>query len=347
MLDPQFDDTIFKEQKNGSSNNTHHLTAEELKKGVEDGIKQEHWFNPVNPFYEHVEPLEWILEMFAAKGMITTLGGVAGSGKSILVQYLLQLRNKQSLIDAENGTGIYLTGLDSSETEIRRRAKSIGNGEGLQTVKIPDEIIPYITNERFFHDLKDKLNEYDVDAIVFDTLADFHKGNLYEAADANATMTAFRRLAKTTGAAVILITHTRKSAEQNRRYTVNDIADSRIFGTKSDFVFAIKNEYKNDHSNLIELQCLKSRSPKNMPDLRALVHYDTIKGMVSIERSDRPFDSEAEDIEEKERIAERRRKAWHLHQQGKGTREIGKELGVSHTTINNDLKKYKKTVSSE
>lgn len=304
------------------------------------GREENHWFNPTNPFHEKVKALEWIIDMFSAKGMITTLGGVAGSGKSLIIQYLLQLRDRQNLIETPTGDAIFLVGMDSSQTEIRRRAKSIGEGNGLKTVQIPDEILPFITNDLFYTDLKDKIIEYDIDTIVFDTLADFHQGNLYEAADANKTMTAFRKLATATGAAIILITHTRKSAEANRRYTVNDIADSRIFGTKSDFVFAIKNEYKNDFTNLIELQCLKSRSPRNMPDLRALVYYDTIAEKINIEHSDRPFAAEEDDIEEQQRINERREQAHELKQQGLSNRQIGDKLGVSHVTIGKDLKKY-------
>jgi predicted ATP-dependent serine protease len=300
----------------------------------------DHWFQPSDPYCAPVESLKWIIEGFAAKGMLTILGGVAGSGKSMLIQYLLQLRDQQHFIETIGGNAIYLAGLDSSETELRRRAKSIGEGNGLKTVQIPDETLPHITDKLFYHDLSEKLIEYDVDAIVFDTLADFHEGSLYEAADANKSMAAFRRLATTTGSAIILITHTRKSAEQKRRYTVNDIADSRIFGTKSDFAFAIKNEYKNDSTNLIELQCLKSRSPQNLPDLKALVSYDPSEGKVAIVSSNRPFASEKEDMVEQKRILKRRRKAWELHEEGLSKREIADKLNVSHTTINNDIKLY-------
>lgn len=254
------------------------------------------------------------------------------------MQYLLQLRGRQDFIVANSGNGIYLTGLDSSETELRRRATSIGKGNGLKTVQVPDEPLPFITNKTFFKDLKEKSIEYGIDAIVFDTLADFHQGSLYEAADANATMSSFRRLAEATDAAIILITHTRKSAEQKRRYTVNDIADSRIFGTKSDFVFAIKNEYKNDSSNLIELQCLKSRSPQSLADLRALICYNSSEKHVSFVASDRPFSSEQEDVEEQKQIQKRRKKAMALRNDGLTNREIANKLDVSHTTINNDIK---------
>lgn len=303
------------------------------------------WFNPVDPFHAPVEPLEWIIEGMAAKGMITLLGGVAGSGKSILIQYLLQLRGRQSLINAVPGKAIFLTGLDSSETEIRRRAKSIGEGTGLLTVEIPDHIIPFITNQVFFDELSKKIIEHDVDVIVFDTLADFHEGSLYEAADANATMSAFRRLATGTGCAIILITHIRKSADLKTSFSVHDVADSRIFGTKSDFVFPLKSEYQNDSTNLIEIQCPKARSPKPMPPLRALIEYDEYMGKLHIEQTGRPFSVEADEMEEERKRSERRRKAWELKQEGKSNREIGEELGVSHVTIAKDLKLYENTES--
>ena len=336
-LTPNFDDTMFKVRKNGTREPITLDEVQEHANSLVDG-----WFKPLNPFNEHVSPLEFIADQFIARGMITIIGGVAGSGKSILTQYLLQLRSNQYLISTVPGKAIYLTGLDSSETEIRRRAKSIGSGKGLFTVAIPDEVIPFITNDQFFEELKTNIKKHEVDVIVFDTLADFHEGSLYEAADANATMTAFRRLATATGAAIVIITHTRKSAEANRRYTINDIADSRIFGTKADFGFAIRNEYQNDQTNLIEIQCVKSRSPKNMPDLRAIIQFDESMSRVTIQKTERPFSAEAGELAEQKRIEQRREQAYELKKEGKSNREIGEILGVSHVTIIKDLKQYEK-----
>lgn len=297
------------------------------------------WWYPVNPYNEKVEPLEFIIEGFAAKGMLTLIGGTAGSGKSILTQYLMQLRDQQTFLKAQIGNGVFLTGLDSSETEIRRRAKTIGKGDGLSTVEIPNHIIPFITNRRFFSELQNNLKETETDIVVFDTVADFHEGSLYDAADALKTMSAFRRLAKSTGCAVVLITHTRKSADNKSIYSINDIADSRIFSTKSDFVFALKSEYQNDSTNLIELQCLKSRSPKPLAPKRAIIMLNEAIDKLEIEGSDRPFLAEAEKMKEKEKIKIRRERVKELSANGMSNREISDELGVSHTTINNDLKK--------
>jgi len=295
------------------------------------------WFNPLNPFTEPVEPLEFIIKGVAAKGMITLLGAPAGSGKSILVQYLLQLRSNQPLIEVSKGEGIFLTGLDSSETEIRRRAKSIGEGEGLYTVAIPDETVPFITNETFREELKKQLIKMGADAVVFDTVADFHEGNLYDAAEVNLTMSAFRRLASSTGCAIILITHTRKSADSKRNYSINDIADSRIFATKSDFVFALKSEYQNDETNLIELRCLKSRSPKPPAPVRAKIEFNEARGRVLVNPTDKLFQVEESELDEAQRIENRRKEAARLKDAGKSLREIGEILNVSYETIRKDL----------
>lgn len=299
--------------------------------------KHEEWFKPLNPFTEPVTPLEFIINGVAAKGMITLLGGTAGSGKSILIQYLLQLRYNQPLLEVEDGKAIFLTGLDSSETEIRRRAKSIGQGEGLYTVAIPDDTVPFITNDVFFEELKKQLINMGADAVVFDTVADFHEGNLYDASEVNLTMSAFRRLASSTGCAIILITHTRKSADSKRDFSINDIADSRIFATKSDFVFALKSEYQNDETNLIELRCLKSRSPKPKAPVRAKIVYNEVKGRVSVIPSDRLFQVEESELDEQQRIENRRKEAKRLKDEGKSLREIGKILNTSHETIRKDL----------
>jgi len=298
------------------------------------------WFKPLNPFNAPVAPLEFIINGVAAKGMVTLLGGTAGSGKSILMQYLLQLRDSQPLIEVSRGEGIFLTGLDSSETEIRRRAKSIGQGEGLYTVAIPDETVPFITNETFYEELEKQLIKMGADAIVFDTVADFHEGNLYDASEVNLTMSAFRRLASATGCAIILITHTRKSADSKRDYSINDIADSRIFATKSDFVFALKSEYQIDETNLIELRCLKSRSPKPKAPVRAKIEFNESRGRVLVTPTDKLFQIEENELDEQQRIENRRKEAARLKDEGKSLREIGELLNASHETIRKDLEHH-------
>lgn len=301
-------------------------------------VIQDTWFKPTNPYAEPVEPLEFIINGMCAKGMLTVIGGRAGTGKSMLTQYLLQLRGNQDLIETISGNAIYLTGADSSETEIRRRAKSIGKGIGLYTVEIPSDRLSFITDQEFYQELYHQVIDYEPDVIVFDTIADFHSGETNDAKDATRTMHAFRILAQKTSCGIILITHTRKSSEIKAKINTNDISDSRIFTTKADFVFGIKSEYQDDSTNLIELQCLKSRSPTIMAPVRALFEYNPTANRFSINRTDRQFEYEKTESDKKEERLQAIKKAKELHTEGLPQREIAKNLNKSLGTINNYLK---------
>ena len=269
---------------------------EELK--IPDGIglntmNPDSWFILSDPLKEPVPPLEFIVEGYCAKGLITVIGGSAGSGKSLFNQVLFQKRNEE-LLPTKQGKAIYFTGADSSEIELRRRAKAIKSNRGLYTVPLPEHLYCVVTNETFINEAEQQIIQGGFDTVIFDTIADFHEGNLYEAEKANITMQRFTRLARSTNTALILITHTRKGSKIKSKYDVEDISDSRIFTTKADFVFGLKSEYQTDKSNLIELQCIKSRSAEAMPPLRASIYFDSFMSQLKISRTDRQFSEELE-----------------------------------------------------
>jgi RecA-family ATPase len=75
------------------------------------------------------------------------------------------------------------------------------------------------------------------DVVVFDTVRDYYDGDSKEAMIANKVMVEFRKLAERANVAVMLITHTRKAAAGKPDIKIEDVADSRIFTSKADFVF--------------------------------------------------------------------------------------------------------------
>jgi archaellum biogenesis ATPase FlaH len=296
-----------------------------------NGIDEEsitNWFKLIDPLKEPVPDLKFVIDGYAARGLITVIGGSAGSGKSLLNQILFSKRDN-SLLPTRSGVSVYLSGADSSEYEIRRRAKFIGINNGLRTVSIPDELYCVATNDEFMEELTSKVSTVGADAIIFDTLADFHKGNLYEAELANNTMRAFTQLARRANIAVILITHTKKGSKEKIEYNVEDIADSRVFGTKADFVFGLRSEYQKGGSNLIELQCLKSRSAKPIEPLRCEIYMDEASQELTIKKVDKLFKNELEDQSKKDQRIYQIKEVHRLKSAGKTYREIAAQLNIS------------------
>jgi len=299
--------------------------------------EKETWFLPSDPFKESVPELEFIVDGYCAKGLITTIGGAAGSGKSLLNQILFQKRNNE-LLPTSKGKAIYLTGADSSEFEIRRRAKAIKENNGLETVTLPEDQFCVATNEQFMIELTDQVIRYGADVVIFDTLADYHEGNLYEAELANKTMKGFTSLARTANVAVILITHTRKGSKIKTEYNVEDISDSRVFGTKADFVFGLKSEYQHDGSNLIELQCVKSRSAQPIRPLRAEIYFNSINNELKIRKVDKLFSAELETQSKEEKRDYNIREVHRLKESGKSHSEIAEILTISKGSVANYAK---------
>jgi RecA-family ATPase len=296
------------------------------------------WPDIVNPLDQELKPIDFVIKGYSAKGLVTVIGGAGGSGKSLLNQYLLQKRNDEVLEVNKKQYALYLTGADTSDSELNRRAHNIGENAGLLGLSIPENGLPFICDHKFFKSLKKKISEFSVDAVIFDTLADFHHGNLIEAKDANETMQAFRSLASQSNVAVIIITHTRKGSKVKNRYDVEDISDSRIFTTKADFVFGLKSEYKNDSFNLIELQCLKNRSSKPISDIRLKIIEDPNDKKIYIRRTGELFEhEEANNYKVKEK-REETNKVVNLSKQGKSYREIEKATGISKSKVGNIVK---------
>ncbi|OAN61759.1 hypothetical protein A8B79_04860 [Balneola sp. EhC07] len=295
------------------------------------------WPLLIDPLEEESPKVEWVVNGFAARKYITVLGGPAGSGKSLFTQYLLQKRSNELFNVNRDGVCIYITGADTTSQEVVRRSHGIHNRSSVLIQEIPKEAVPYIADNKFYFSLVDHLSGVEVDTIVFDTIADFHFGNLYDPVEMNETMMAFRNLAERLNCAVILITHVTKGSNERIKYHIENISDSRIIGTKSDMVFAIKSEYRNDKTNLIELQNLKFRIDEIQPSVRMKIQKNE-NDKISILRTDDLFGhEEAQEFKttKREKLIE---EAKRLDEEGLSSREIGKKLNVSHTTANNYVK---------
>lgn len=295
------------------------------------------WFTLLNPLTEPVEPIDYLIDGFCARGMITVLGASPGAGKSILIQTLFSDHSNSFLTVKKGIKAVYLTGADSSETEIRRRARSIRTNNGLFTVEMPDELYCTASNEVFMSELKQGIQAHNVDALILDTVADFHEGSTYDAELVNTTMATFRRLVRDTNVSLILITHMKKGSKIKAKYDVEDVADSRVWTSKPDFVFAIKSEYQDDSTNLIELQDLKSRSPRPLPPIRASISYTEAAGL-RISNTDRSFKAELDEFGKENKKFARISEAKRLKAEGKSVREIADALGVATGTAHKYLK---------
>lgn len=297
-------------------------------------------FTITDPALATVEPLEFVIDGMAARGLITVIAGPPGSGKSFLTQFLLQTRSS-NLVHVNPGVAFYLTGADASENEVRHRARKIihyGHGN-LLTAQLDDpDVLSAANNEAFMQSITLHLKQHNADAIIFDTIRDYYDGDSKEALVANKTMVAFRKLAEQARVAVILITHTRKSALERAELKVEDVADSRIFTSKADFVFGLQHEYRDeDQTSLVQIINLKTRSSRPIPRIRYLVK--DVNGFVNFERTDEPFKNESRAQRQQEETQERDRKVRELANQGRTQSEIADLTGVSRQTVNKILKK--------
>lgn len=290
-------------------------------------------FEICDPALAPVVPLEFVVDNMVAKGLITVIAGSAGSGKSFIVQYLLQTRSS-NILNVCNGKAFYLTGADASDNEIRLRARKIKHAGfgGLLTIKVSnDYLTPLVDDSDFMELLIETLIENEVDAIVFDTLRDYFNGDSNEAATANKTMSAFKRLAEKANVAVILITHTRKSVTTKTEISNEDVADSRIFTTKADFVFGLQSEYQNDETSLVQIVNLKTRSSKPLKSFRYRVKDENLN--VFFERTDDLFEKELAKKQDKLQKDERNRKIRQMKVEGHPIQKIADDIGVSRQTI--------------
>lgn len=291
------------------------------------------WFDPKDPKEQDDVPIDWVIKDYCSRGEITLIGGKAGCGKSLLNQYMLSTR-KCDFMNIKPGGTLYLTGADADAATITRRGHKFEN-VGLHYQELPAETLCLAKNRGWMTELGDCLISKGYDSVIFDTLADFHEGSLNEAEKANQTMSGFKFLATYANVAVIIITHTTKGSNWKLRYAPDDIADSRIFMTKSDYCFGLVAEPTSE-GKLIDLHQLKNRHQEDKQPIRALIR--DYHSRISIEYSQLRFSSELDELAVKEQRENRDAAVKQLSSAGKSQREIAAEMGCSIGTVNNILK---------
>lgn len=298
-------------------------------------------FEVSDPATAPIIPIQFVIEGMAARRLVTVISGVGGSGKSFFIQYLLQTRSN-NLIRVNPGLGYYITGADASLNEVRLRAhKIIDSGYGGLSTIHPTriDIDTLSSNMQFMTSLRNRLIRDGADSVVFDTLRDYYDGDSKEAQIANRTMVAFRRLAEEANVVVILITHNRKSTSERNEGKVEDVADSRIFTTKSDFVFSLKSEYKDDESSLVEVSNLKTRSSRPIAKFRFKVV--DVNESVRFERTDELFSWETSLLENKRQKSDRDSKIVELHADGMSALSLAEMFKISPSYVHQILRKSK------
>jgi RecA-family ATPase len=317
-----------------------------MKNTIITALSQEPTFNPrfkflvFDPATAPVDLPEFVIEGMAAKGRVTVIAGPPGSGKSFLVQYLLQSETNP-ILKVKRQRAYYLTGADASEDDIRIRARQLsyaGHGNLLTTFLEDPDILTLASNSEFMQALTLHLLQNRADAVVFDTVRDYYDGDSKEAMIANKVMVEFRKLAERAKVAVILITHTRKAAAGKPEIKIEDVADSRIFTSKADFVFGLQHEYRDDETTLVQIINLKTRGARPLPRIRYQVK--DVNQMVYFEKTDQLFTWESEVRDKQLQIQFRNEKIRKLRDGGSTVEDIAKEVGLSRQTIHKILKDH-------
>jgi RecA-family ATPase len=315
-----------------------------MNNNINRALSQEPKFKPKYTFMVHdpalapVELPEFTIEGMAAKGRVTVIAGPPGCGKSFLVQYLLQAETNP-ILKTNLNRAFYLTGADASEEDLRIRARQLvyaGHGNLLTTYLEDPDILTLASNSDFMQSLTYHLIENKISAVVFDTVRDYYDGDSKEAMIANKTMVEFRKLAERARVSVILITHTRKAAAGKNEIKIEDVADSRIFTSKADFVFGLQHEYRDDQTTLVQIINLKTRGARPLPRIRYLVKDNN--DMVHFEITDQLFSWESEIQDKKLELQFRNDKIRKMRNDGVTVEKIANEIGVSRQTIHKILK---------
>jgi KaiC/GvpD/RAD55 family RecA-like ATPase len=293
------------------------------------------WFKPYNPLERDNKPIDFLIEGMVARRQVTIIAGAGGSGKTLLSCFLF-LDQKNDIIKVKPSNVLFLTGADCTDEEIIRRSKKVGRNDGFMAVDLPFDMDYRITTEKFYNELVAGVRKFGLNGLIFDSLADFTNGNANDVEIANKIMVQFKRLAIETNSAVVIITHQNKVSRYNKSPKIEDIADSRIFGTKCDYGFAIREHKKNSEGNkVIEIITLKSRSVKEMPPL--YVEIVDNGGSLTLKRGT-PTPSASHKSDSKSIMAQKVTLARKLKSEGLTHEAIGNIMGVGKSAVTKYLK---------
>jgi DNA-binding NarL/FixJ family response regulator len=296
---------------------------------------QPSWFVPQDPLKIKPRSIDFLVDGLIARRKVTTIAGSAGSGKTLLTCYFF-MNQMNDIATVSPCKAVFLTGGDCSEEEIVRRTHKVGRNDGLYIVDLPKKMSCKATNDEFMSELREGITRHGIDVIIFDTIADFHQGNLNEAEAANRTMAAFSNLAIETNAAAVAITHLSKYGARKRDATIEDVADSRIFGSKCDYACIVKSSKNEIGNKVIELIPPKIRTGKE--DESVFVEVVDSDLRLELKNTTKPKPIPASNTITSEQISVIQK----LHKDGLPYGKIAAEVNLAKSTVYKYLTNYSK-----
>lgn len=184
-----------------------------------------------------------IIPHIAYKNSITVLAGPPGVGKTTLVAYFTQqlLKPKPQIfgLHAKPARVLWID-TDQSFEQVNRLFKNVYDVETSNLYAANENYPLPALNQETFALYQTILEEYEIDLIIVDTLADWlNPKELNSDDDARKQIQLLRTLIKPTETSVLLIHHTNKSNNQHPTRTIEKIAGSSRYTSKSDVVILL------------------------------------------------------------------------------------------------------------
>ena len=201
-------------------------------------------------------PVVWVVEDYVQAGVVTLLHGDGGLGKSLLAQLIARSVAGGSAV-LERGTlkgRVVIIDGENPESEIARRL------HGLQFGDVADQLTYIRASEPFLAaaDAEQVLTDLAKDAglVVLDSQRALWGGDEREAQEVRALYKMLSRVAETTGAAILVLHHDRRTGDYSGSSDLNAAADARLHLTRN-----------KDHDDRLDLTHGKSRSGPRQPPL--------------------------------------------------------------------------------
>ena len=157
------------------------------------------------------EPLDWILEDYLAVGSLALVVGKPKEGKTTLV-YELAVKVAQGhtfLGRTTQKAGVLILAVEENRRDVKARLANLG-ADGLETLHL--HIGPLTPTPTFFAALTSFITHHEIRLVIVDTLAAFWSvQNENDASEMTKAVKPLLRLARESGACVLLIHHARKS----------------------------------------------------------------------------------------------------------------------------------------
>ncbi len=347
------------DEDQGKDNNSHRLNPKfDFKNEFKEHIKE--IIKPIDELKEHEslfeiltanevskiakllpEPIQ-LYPVLILENEMTIVFADTGVGKTVLCfQMAIYIANK-------GYTTLYLD-LELSRKQFQRRYTS-ENGD---LFKFPDNLhradfkrlkkIPKNTTyeDFFFSSLIDAIKKTGAKVIFLDNLTKLAAGDTDSAKAAIPILERLNDLKSTESLTLIVLEHNKK-VDTSRPIHLNDLQGSKMKSNLVDAVFTIGKSSKD--KNLRYIKQVKVRDGEEIYDTENVKVCELSKSNGYLSFTDIGYESEFAHLKQqtdkdKERIIE---KVIELHQQGHSLRDIGKEQGISHSTVSRIIKNCNK-----